>query len=132
VNKKVYVANLPFQAGEIELKALFSKAGSVMSVKMVQDRQTGQPRGIAFVEMSTQWEGRRAASMLNRQDFMGKNLLVEPHGQSPALGGIPNQRPCGATSRPKDGAFILSRLNREGSSAAGVKEARESRGFRGR
>jgi len=90
VNKKVYVANLPFQAGEIELKALFSKAGSVMSVKMVQDRQTGQPRGIAFVEMSTQWEGRRAASMLNRQDFMGKNLLVEPHGQSPALGGIPN------------------------------------------
>ena len=90
MNKKVYVANLPFQAGEIEFKALFSKTGSVMSVKMVQDRQTGQPRGIAFVEMSTQWEGRRAASMLNRQDFMGKNFMVEPHGQSPALGGIPN------------------------------------------
>jgi len=48
-----------------------------MSVKIVQDRQTGQPRGIAFVEMSTQWEGRRAASMLNRQDFMGKYLLVK-------------------------------------------------------
>ena len=77
MNKKVYVANLPFQAGEAELKALFSRAGSVMSVKMVQDRQTGQPRGIAFVEMSTQWEGRRAASMLNRTDFMGKNLLVK-------------------------------------------------------
>jgi RNA recognition motif-containing protein len=77
MNKKVYVANIPFQAGEIELKALFSKAGSVMSVKMVQDRQTGQPKGIAFVEMSTQWEGRRAASMLNRQDFMGKKLLVK-------------------------------------------------------
>ena len=58
MNKKVYVANLPFQAGEIELKALFSKAGSVMSAKMVQDRQTGQPRDIAFVEMSTQWESR--------------------------------------------------------------------------
>jgi RNA recognition motif-containing protein len=77
MNKKVYVANLPFQAGEIELKALFSKAGSVMSIKIVQDRQTGKPRGIAFVEMSTQWEGRRAASMLNRQDFMGKKLLVK-------------------------------------------------------
>jgi RNA recognition motif-containing protein len=77
MNKKVYVANLPFQAGEAELKALFSKAGDVMSVKIVRDRQTGQPRGIAFVEMSTQWEGRRAASMLNRQDFMGKNLLVK-------------------------------------------------------
>ncbi len=77
MNKKVYVANLPFQAGEADLKTLFSRAGSVMSVKMVQDRQTGQPRGIAFVEMSTQWEGRRAASMLNRTDFMGKSLLVK-------------------------------------------------------
>jgi RNA recognition motif-containing protein len=77
MNRKVYVANLPYQATEPELKALFSRAGSVMSVKIVKDRQTGQPRGIAFVEMSTQWEGRRAASMLNRKDFMGKNLLVK-------------------------------------------------------
>ncbi len=71
INKKIYVANLPCQATEPELKALFSKAGSVMTVKIVEDRQTGQPRGIAFVEMSTQWEGRRDASMLNRQHFMG-------------------------------------------------------------
>jgi RNA recognition motif-containing protein len=77
MNKKVYVANLAFQASESELKVLFSKAGDVMSVKIVSDRQTGQPRGIAFVEMSTQWEARRAASMLNRQDFMGKILLVK-------------------------------------------------------
>ena len=77
MNKKVYVANLPFQAGEADLKALFSQAGDVMSVKIVKDRQTGHPRGIAFVEMSTQWEGRRAASLLNRKDFMGKNLLVK-------------------------------------------------------
>jgi len=77
MNKKVYVANLPYQATEPELKALFSKAGNVVSVKIVQDRQSGQPKGIAFVEMSTQWEGRRAVSMLNRQDFMGKNMLVK-------------------------------------------------------
>ncbi len=77
MNKKVYVANIPFQAGEPELRALFSNAGSVMSVNIVKDRQTGQPRGIAFVEMSTQWEGRRAASMFNRKDFMGNNLLVK-------------------------------------------------------
>ncbi len=77
MNKKVYVANLPFQTGESELKNLFSKAGSVMSVRIVKDRQTDQPRGIAFVEMSTQWEARRAVSMLNRTDFMGKNLLVK-------------------------------------------------------
>jgi cold-inducible RNA-binding protein len=77
MNRKNYVANLPYQATEPALKALFSKAGNVMSIKLVKDRQTGQPRGIAFVEMSTQWEGRRAASMLNRTNFMGKNLLVK-------------------------------------------------------
>ena len=77
MNKKVYVANLPLQATELQIKEFFSKAGSVMSVKIVQDRQTRQPRGIAFVEMSTQWEGRKAVSMLNRQDFMGNTLLVK-------------------------------------------------------
>ncbi len=77
MNRKVYVANLPGQATESELRALFSKAGNVVSVKIVQDRQSGQPRGIAFVEMSTQWEGRRAVSMLNRQDFMGNSLVVK-------------------------------------------------------
>ncbi len=56
---------------------LFSRTGDVMSVKIVSDRQTGQPRGIAFVEMSTQWEARRVISMLNKTDFWGKNLLVE-------------------------------------------------------
>jgi cold-inducible RNA-binding protein len=77
INKKIYVANLPLQASEPELRALFSNAGDVMSVKIVKDRQTSQPRGIAFVEMSTQWEARRAVSMLNRKNFMGKDLLVK-------------------------------------------------------
>ena len=77
MTKKIYIANLPFQAKEPELKTLFSRAGDVMSVKLVSDRQSGQLRGIAFVEMSTQWEARRAISMLNKTDFMGKNLLVK-------------------------------------------------------
>ena len=55
MNKNVYVANLPFQASEPELKALFSKAGSVMSVKIVEGRQTGQPRGIAFCLLITDY-----------------------------------------------------------------------------
>jgi len=87
MNKKVYVANLPSQAGEPELKALFSKAGDVMSVKIVEDRHTGQPRGIAFVEMSTQLEARRAVSMLNRKDFMGNNLLVKEARERRGFGG---------------------------------------------
>ena len=47
MNRKVYVANLPYQATDSEIKDFFSKVGNVMSVKIVQDRQTGQPRGIA-------------------------------------------------------------------------------------
>ncbi len=77
VNKKIYVANLPFEISEPELKTLFSNAGDVMSVNIVKDSQTGQLRGFAFVEMSTQWEARRAVSMLNRKSFMGKDLLVK-------------------------------------------------------
>jgi RNA recognition motif-containing protein len=77
MNKKVYVSNLPSEATENELKTFFSSAGDVMSVKIVQDRQTGQPRGFAFVEMSSQWEARRAVSMLNRKSFMGKELQVK-------------------------------------------------------
>jgi len=77
LNKKMYVANLRFETGEPELKALFSNARDVMSVNIVKDRQTGQARGFAFVEMSTQWEARRAVFMLNRTDFMGENLLVK-------------------------------------------------------
>ena len=77
INKKIYVANLASEASEPELKALFSHAGDVMSVSILKDRQTGRPTGIAFVEMSTQWEARRAISMLNRSNFLGKDLLVK-------------------------------------------------------
>ena len=48
-----------------------------MSVNIVKDRQTGQPRGFAFVEMSNQWDARRAVSTLNRKNFMGKDLQVK-------------------------------------------------------
>jgi RNA recognition motif-containing protein len=53
MNRKIYASNLPSRATEDELKTLFSSAGDVMSVKIVEDRQTGQPRGFAFVEMSS-------------------------------------------------------------------------------
>jgi RNA recognition motif-containing protein len=77
MNKKMYIANLSFQTSESDIRALFSKAGEVTSVKIVGDRQTGQPKGFAFVEMSTQWEARRAISMLNQTEFKGNTLLVK-------------------------------------------------------
>ncbi len=77
MNKKIYIANLSFQTSEPEIRVLFSKAGDVTSVKIAKDRQTGQPKGFAFVEMSTQWEARRAISMLNQTEFKGNTLLVK-------------------------------------------------------
>jgi cold-inducible RNA-binding protein len=77
MNKKIYLANLSFQTSESEIKTLFSKAGEVTSVKIARDRQTGQPKGFAFVEMSTQWEARRAISMINQTEFKGNTLLAK-------------------------------------------------------
>jgi RNA recognition motif-containing protein len=77
MNKKIYIANLSYQTSEPDIRALFSKAGEVTSVKLVRDRQTGQLKGLAFVEMSTQWEARRAISMINQTEFQGNKLLVK-------------------------------------------------------
>jgi hypothetical protein len=59
------------------LETLFSKAGDVIFFKLSEDRQTGQPGGMTFVEESTPWKARSAVSMLNRTDFTGKNVLVK-------------------------------------------------------
>jgi len=77
MNTKIYVANISFQTTEPDLKALFSKAGDVASVKILKDQQTGHPRGFAFVEMSTRREAQKAISMLNKKTFMEKELLVK-------------------------------------------------------
>jgi RNA recognition motif-containing protein len=50
--KSIYVGNLPFTATEDEVRALFSPFGDVPTVKIVSDRETGRPRGFAFVEMA--------------------------------------------------------------------------------
>ncbi len=76
MNTKIYVGNLPGQVTESDLKTLFSQAGDVVSVKIVKDHQSGQPRGFAFIEMSTRREGQKAVSMLNKRPFMEKELQV--------------------------------------------------------
>ncbi len=76
MNTKIYVGNLSAQVTEPELKTLFSQAGDVVSVKIVKDHQSGQPRGFAFIEMSTRREAQKAVSMLNKRPFMEKELQV--------------------------------------------------------
>ncbi len=76
MNTKIYVGNLSAQTTEPDLKTLFSQAGDVISAKIVKDHQSGQPRGFAFIEMSTRREAQKAVSMLNKRAFMGKELQV--------------------------------------------------------
>src|SRR5262245_48729427 len=74
VMKKLYVGNLSFQTTEDELIQLFGQYGTVSSAQMVMDRDTGRPRGFAFVEMS---EGAdEAIQALNNSQFGGRTLTV--------------------------------------------------------
>ena len=72
--KRIYVGNLPFSATEDEVRDAFSQYGSVLSVNLITDRETGRPRGFGFVEME---EGAsEAISALDNTEMGGRNLRV--------------------------------------------------------
>ena len=73
--KKIYVGNLPFSATEDEVRQLFEQHGTVHSVNLIEDRDTGRPRGFGFVEMD-EAEADNAINGLNGQEFGGRNLNV--------------------------------------------------------
>jgi RNA recognition motif-containing protein len=75
--KKLYIGNLPFQAGENEVQEFFSNAGfAVSTVTLIRDRQTGDPRGFGFVEIANDEEAERAIQALNGQELLGRRLVV--------------------------------------------------------
>ncbi len=74
--KRIYVGNLPYTTTEDELRELFGRHGSVESVNLIVDRDTGRSRGFAFVEMDP--SGADAAiSALNGQDLGGRSLRID-------------------------------------------------------
>jgi RNA recognition motif-containing protein len=73
---KLYVGNLSYTATETDLQTLFAKAGQVVSVIMIKDRDTGDSKGFAFVEMKTQAEAQKAISMLNGLNVNERKLKV--------------------------------------------------------
>ena len=73
---KLYVGNLSYSASEEELRDLFAQAGSVSSVTLIKDRDTGRSRGFAFVEMSSQVEAENAISMFNGYTMDNRQLTV--------------------------------------------------------
>ncbi len=72
---KLYVGNLPFSATEDQVRTLFAEVGPVESVSLINDRDTGQPRGFGFVQMS-QADAARAIQALNGKQFGGRPLRV--------------------------------------------------------
>ena len=76
MESKLYVGNLPYSTTEDELRNMFSEAGTVASVALIKDRDTGQSKGFAFVEMSNQVEAEKAISMFNGRSMGQREMKV--------------------------------------------------------
>ena len=74
--KNIFVGNLSFGTSEEAVRALFEAHGTVDRVNIVRDRDTGQPRGFGFVEMTNDSEGTAAINALNGRDLDGRTLNV--------------------------------------------------------
>jgi RNA recognition motif-containing protein len=76
MSMKLYVGNLSFDTSKNELQTLFAQTGTVESVSLIEDRETGRSRGFGFIEMSTKEEGAAAIEKLNGQELGGRSLKV--------------------------------------------------------
>ena len=112
---KLYVGNMPYTTTEDELRTLFSQAGTVASVAVIKDRDTGQSKGFGFIEMGTQAEAQKAITMFNRYRMGDRELTVNlarpredrggPGGGRSGGGGFGDRRggPGGGGDRPRRG-----------------------------
>ena len=88
--KNIFVGNLSFSSTEQTIRSLFEQYGTVDRVSIVTDRDSGQPRGFGFVEMSNNSEGDAAINALNGRDLDGRSLNVNearPKGEGGGGGG---------------------------------------------
>ena len=76
MGRKLYVGNLPYSATDASLREAFSASGTVDSVNVITDRDTGQSKGFAFVEMSSDAEAQRAIQALNGSTLDGRQIKV--------------------------------------------------------
>jgi cold-inducible RNA-binding protein len=74
--KSIFVGNLSFNASEVSVRSLFEEYGAVDRVNLVTDRDTGQQRGFAFIEMPIDAEAERAIENLNGTELNGRALNV--------------------------------------------------------
>ncbi len=88
--KSIYVGNLAHSTSEDDLRQAFAQYGTVSAVKIVTDRETGRPRGFAFVEMADDNEAASAIKELNLREIAGRSITVNearPKTERPRRGG---------------------------------------------
>jgi len=87
MSKRLYVGNLSYGTTETDLRELFGKSGDVAEIKVVLDRETGRPRGFAFVEMATDAGAQQAIAQLDGRELDGRALKVNPAEERSGGGG---------------------------------------------
>ena len=97
--KNLYVGNMSFNTTESDLRAIFEPLGEITRINVITDRDTGRPRGFAFVEMSNDEEAAKAIEAVNGKELDGRALNVN------------EARPKteGGRSRPRSGGYKRSR-----------------------
>jgi len=86
----IYVGNLSFDATEEDIRQAFAEYGEVSSVNIITDRETGRPRGFAFVEMPDGNQAKEAIEKVNLRDIAGRSVTVNearPKRDRPRRGG---------------------------------------------
>ena len=99
MESKLYVGNLAYSTTEEDLRALFAQAGTVTSVALIKDRDSGQSKGFAFVEMGNQAEAEKAISMFNGTQMKDRELKVNLARPREDRGGF-RDRGSGHSRRP--------------------------------
>jgi RNA recognition motif-containing protein len=98
MGRKLYVGNLPYSATEQSLREAFAASGTVDSVSLITDRDSGQSKGFGFVEMATDAEAQAATQAMNGQTLDGRQIKVNEAKPKGAGGG-------GGGGRGNGGAF---------------------------
>jgi cold-inducible RNA-binding protein len=104
MNSKLYVGNMSFNTSEDSLRSAFGQFGTLTDVYIANDRETGRPRGFAFVTFSTEAESKAAIEKMNGVDLDGRQLTVNEARPKTDMGGAggggggreftsPNRRP---------------------------------------
>ena len=124
---KIYVGNLSYDVAESDLEQAFGEFGTVSSVSLIKDKQTGESKGFGFVEMPEVSEGQAAVKEMNGKEFMGRELKVDQAKDKPARpgggrGGFGGPRGGGGRRPSGGGGYGGGGGNRSGNRSGGNRD----------